>query len=299
MKKLLTTIFLCGGLATLFSCSNDESGYPLPSDITNVQAIPAPGSIMLSWDVPDDGNLKYVEVTYKIAETNKTYRKQISKFADTLQIDNLLQKYGSIDFTLQTFNPENTGGKVYKVSAQAEKALPTFGEPQKLKLNAASMYTNAPFTNRPLSALIDGDLATFFHSQWQTEVLLPHYIVIDLGEKVEAFSFKSTNANRDGDNSWQTVEIYGSDSYDPQAYFDGIKFINGNTIDLSGSGATLITTLTALPGTKAASYTSSIRSLEKPTRWLWFKATKTTDGVRPYFALAELEIYKYQIEDLE
>lgn len=299
MKKLLTTIFLCGGLAALFSCSNDESGYPLPSDIENIQAVPAPGSIMLSWDIPDDGNLKYVEVTYKIAEINKTYRKQISKFADTLQIDNLLQRYGSIDFTLQTFNPENTGGKVYHVSAQAEKALPTFGETQRLNLNAASMYTNAPFTTRPLSALIDGDLTTFFHSQWQTEVLLPHYIVIDLGEEVEAFGFKSTNTNRDGDNSWKTVEIYGSDSYDPQAYFDGIRFIHGNTIDLSEAGTTLITTLTDLPGAKSASYVSSPISLEKPARWLWFKVTQTTDGVRPFFALAELEIYKYQIVALE
>lgn len=299
MNKLVTTIFLYGGLAALLSCSNDEARYPQPSDIENIQAIPAPGSIMLSWDVPDDGNLKYVEVTYKIAEINKTYRKQISKFANTLQIDNLLQRYGSIDFTLQTFNPENAGGKEYHVSAQAEKALPTFGEPQKLKLNAASTYTNAPFTTRPLSALIDGDLTTFFHSQWQIEVLLPHYIVIDLGEEVEAFSFKSTNTNRDADNSWKTVEIYGSDSYDPQVYFDGIKLINGNTIDLSEAGTTLITTLTDLPGTKGTSYASPIISSEKSARWLWFKVTKTTDGVRPYFALAELEIYKYQIEALE
>lgn len=156
------------------------------------------------------------------------------------------------------------------------------------------------FTTRPLSALIDGDVATFFHSQWQTPVALPHYIVIDLGKEFSAFSFKSTNSNRANDRSWKTLNVYGSTGYDPEAFFDGVKFVDGNSVDISKGGATLLASYTDLPGTVSTIYTSEIVQAKAPVRWVWFEVTETTDGI-PYFALAELEIYKYTImspEDL-
>lgn len=33
MKKILMTICLIGGLAMLWSCSDDKDSYPVPSDI--------------------------------------------------------------------------------------------------------------------------------------------------------------------------------------------------------------------------------------------------------------------------
>ena len=162
------------------------------------------------------------------------------------------------------------------------------------------MYTNAPFTTRPLSALIDGDATTFFHSQWQTPVALPHYIVIDLGQEFSAFSFKSTNSNRAGDRSWKTLNVYGSSSYDPEAFFDGVRLVDGNSVDINEGGTTLLSSYADLPGTVGTIYTSEIISTKTPVRWVWFEVTETTDGIS-YFALAELEIYKYTImspEDL-
>ena len=42
MKKILMTICLIGGLAMLWSCSDDKDSYPVPSDIENLKATPAP-----------------------------------------------------------------------------------------------------------------------------------------------------------------------------------------------------------------------------------------------------------------
>ena len=157
------------------------------------------------------------------------------------------------------------------------------------------MYTNAPFTTRPLSALVDGNLTTFFHSKWQAPTVpLPHYIVLDLGEEVSVFGFKSTNTDRSSDRAWKTLHIYGSDSYDPTKFFDGVALVDGSTVDISQGGAKLITTLTDLPGATGAVYQSDVIKADQPIRWLWLETTETTDG-QQYFALAELELFKYSI----
>lgn len=120
MKRIVFVIICIYSVACgLMSCSEDEQSYPRPSDITDIKAIPAPGSIELKWKLPEDKNLKYVEVTYAISETGKSYRKQISIFADSLLVDNLSDSYGEINFRLQTYNEGNTGGNVFTVSAQA------------------------------------------------------------------------------------------------------------------------------------------------------------------------------------
>lgn len=295
MKRIIFVIVcIYCGVCGLISCAEDENKYPTPSDITDIKAISAPGSITLSWTLPEDENLKYVEISYTIPETGKAYRKQVSTFASSLLIDNLLHRYGEIEFKLQTYNEGNTGGNVFTVSARAESALPTYSNPEKIPLNASTMYTNAPFTTRPLSALIDNDAATFFHTQWQTPVALPHYIVIDLGQEFSAFSFKSTNSNRATDRSWKTLNVYGSSNYSPEMFFDGIEFVDGNSVDISKGGTALLASYTDLPGTASTIYTSEIVSANTPVRWLWFEVTETTDGIS-YFALAELEIYKYSI----
>ena len=46
MKKILMTICLIGGLAMLWSCSDDKDSYPVPSDIENLKATPAPGQTL-------------------------------------------------------------------------------------------------------------------------------------------------------------------------------------------------------------------------------------------------------------
>lgn len=293
MKKIIFIIVciycsVCG----LMSCSGDENKYPIPSDISDIKAESSPGSILLSWTLPEDENLKYVEINYTIPETGKAYRKQVSTLANSLLIDNLLHRYGEIEFKLQTYNAGNTGGNIFTISARAESALPIFSNPEKIPLNASAMYTNAPFTTRPFSALIDNDETTFFHTQWQTTVALPHYVIIDLGQAYNAFSFKSINSNRTQDGSWKTLKVYGSSSYDPERFFNGVDFVDGNSVDISEGGVVELASYTDLSGTPGETFNSEIISTNTPVRWLWFKVEETTNG-NPYFAMAELEIYKY------
>lgn len=116
MKRILfVVICILSGVCGLMSCSEDGNNYPFPSDITDIKATPGPGSITLSWTLPEDENLKYVEVNYTIPETGKVYRKQISTFASSLLVDNLLHRYGEIDFKIQTYNEGNTGGNVFTI----------------------------------------------------------------------------------------------------------------------------------------------------------------------------------------
>lgn len=288
MKKILMTLCLIGGLAILFSCSDDSSSYPTPTDIQDLKATPAPGQITLSWTLPEDANLYYVQVEYVVE--GKTYKKQVSQYANELVIDNLLQKYGEITFNVQVFNRGKTAGASHQITAQAEKANPSFGTPVRLDLDANKIWTNAPFPTRAIKFLVDGDITTFFHSQWQNPVEMPHYLVVDLGEEASAIKFRSTNTNRPADSAWKTIHLYTSDSYNPSEWFDGVKFVDGSSVDISQAGTHKETTLTELPDGVSVVYTSEIIPLSKPSRYLWFEVTETTKGT-PYFALGELELY--------
>lgn len=300
MKKIFMAIFLIGGLAMLSACSDDNESYPVPSDITNLTATPGPGQVTLNWTTPEDGNLYYVQVEYSIGATGKTYQKQVSQYANGIVIDNLLQKYGEIDFKVQVFNKGYTAGASHQITSQAEKATPIFGTPIKMTIDPKKIWTNAPFPTRKVDFLVDGllDDNHFFHTQWTTLVEMPHYLVIDLGEEVSAIKFRSTNTGRANDSSWKTINIYTSDSYDPTSWFNGVDFVNGNSVDISQAGTRLETTVTDIPGGVTEVFNSEIIPLSKPSQYVWFEVTETAKGT-PYFAIAELEIYQCSMIALE
>lgn len=55
MKRILfVVICILSGVCGLMSCSEDGNNYPFPSDITDIKATPGPGSITLSWTLPED-----------------------------------------------------------------------------------------------------------------------------------------------------------------------------------------------------------------------------------------------------
>lgn len=302
MKRTLMTICLIGGLAMLWSCNDDKVSYPVPSDIENLKATPAPGQITLSWTNPADENLYYVQIEYTIEALGKSYTKQVSQYSSEFVLDNIFNKYGEINFTVQAFNRGNMAGPVHQISAQAEKAAPTFGTPEKLTLSADGIWTNAPFPTRKVDFLIDGntDANHFFHSQWSTVVKLPHYLVFDLGEEVDCFQFRLTNNTRTNatDSYPHTINIYASDSYDPEEWFDGKEFIDGDLIDVTKEGGPhMETKVTDLPDGQGDVYTSENIPLSEPFRYLWFEVTEVSgpDGTntdKQYFSLAEFEIFK-------
>lgn len=117
MKKIGLYILGAAALFNLASCTDANeyemeipSGNELPTDISNVRALAAPGQIILKWDVPADSNYFYVQTTYTDPSTKKLVNKKASVYSDSLLIDNMLLRYGEIEFTVQTFSKTLTGG---------------------------------------------------------------------------------------------------------------------------------------------------------------------------------------------
>ena len=302
MKRLFFILCICSAAIGFISCSDDEGkSYPLPSDILNVKAIAAPGEVKLEWDLPADKNFKCVQVTYSIPELGKSFLKQVSPYTNSIVIGGLLQKYGPMEFSLQTFNEGKQGGSVLTVSAQAEKALPQIVN-VKIPLNPATMYTSAPApaATRSIAFLVDGNVAdpTNFFGTIATGITLPHYIVVDLGEKVSEFYFKTYNAVRPADVNiaWKTMKLYGSDEYVVEEFFDGVNPVNGNVVDMTKANAQYIGEYMNEGAAKYVFQSDKI-ALEKPARWLWFAVTAVhqtaTSDVKPFFLMQELEVFKY------
>lgn len=84
----------------------------------------------------------------------------------------------------------------------------------------------------PASQAIDGDIDTFWHSEWgDYEAPLPHYLQIDLGAVEEITGFIYTPRQDGQENglilSW---EFYGSDSMsEPDMLIDSGSFASGTS----------------------------------------------------------------------
>lgn len=160
-------LFIISLLACVFgfySCSDDDTSIPTPSEIANIEAVPGAGSVTLYWDLPADTNLMYVKVTYVNPESKEHFAKLISRYNDSLVIDNLLKRYGNITYTLQTFNEKETAGTVYTVDAQsdaASKIAVLNGNSEAVNLTIDQLFTNAQESSEgALTNLLDGVVAS-------------------------------------------------------------------------------------------------------------------------------------------
>jgi hypothetical protein len=82
----------------------------------------------------------------------------------------------------------------------------------------------------PASQAIDGDIDTFWHSEWgDYEAPLPHYLQIDLGAAEEITGFIYTPRQDGQENGWILEwEFYGSDSMsEPGTLIDSGSFASG------------------------------------------------------------------------
>jgi len=105
MKKILLGLCVILGLINMIGCSSDEK-YPMPTSIdqNSLSAEAKAGAIKLKWTVPADSNYYYVKVTYTLPEDGKKCMRLASVNSDTMLVDNLLHRYGDINFTLQPCN---------------------------------------------------------------------------------------------------------------------------------------------------------------------------------------------------
>lgn len=284
MKYISCWLLTIASVIFLGACS-EESTPPTSLDKSSITTQSGPGSVTIYWDIPDEANYYYVRVNYSTPDDGDCM-KTASIYSDSLLIDNLLARYGSIDFAVCTVSRDGTEGNTYHISAQADPAESTIEiiSETELTLSADGLYTdNQESTEGPIANLIDGDESTYFHMNWSNPSAFPHYIVVDVQKEISSFRFAYTTRNNSNNDNPKTMNIYGSSSFD-------------ETYDPEANGATLIAELddSVLPS-GVTSYTSDNFITEGSYRYIWFEVTSSYSGSN-WIALAELSITELETE---
>lgn len=218
-------------------------------DASTITATPGEGTVTLGWNIPEGANYHYIRVTYTHPETGKLHTRLASIHSSSIVIDDLMRRFGEIEFSLTPVTKQGAEGSTHKISATS-LALPTtvsFREKTQIAFNT----TNADDTRRNTSdvwlstshnsgsdgggasALVDGNEASFWHGNWAQVRQNPNYIVVDLKEAVYAMDFKmlgrmGTNVpNKDAPRQF---DVYGVNTFDGTAFLAdpaGIETKNG------------------------------------------------------------------------
>ena len=177
MKKILLGLCVILGLINMIGCSSDEK-YPMPTSIdqNSLSAEAKAGAIKLKWTVPADSNYYYVKVTYTLPEDGKKCMRLASVNSDTMLVDNLLHRYGDINFTLQPCNRAGEASQSCSIMAQALPALKQIKTDRNpITLSAKQLYTDdqesseGPIANGAVLRLS----LTILWSTWVKRMLCP------------------------------------------------------------------------------------------------------------------------------
>jgi len=285
MKKIILSLVCLLAVGVFSSCSKDDNGpAPTSLDAATLRYDKAPGAVILRWNIPQDANYKYIRVTYQVPGEDHTRLRLASVYSDSILIDNLMARYGEIEYSLQPVSAEGAEGQVAKITAQAGEATKTVKQTFKdlLKIDAQHVWTDAPEASEgPLSALVDGNESNFFHMNWHNPAPFPHYIVFDLGEPRTALQFRYVCRDNNGKDNPKEMDVLVSDAFE-------------NTADYyaNETGARKVASFASLPGDKKAVYeTSRTIKSDKPFRYVWFKIKSSTSG-RNFVAMAEWQVFK-------
>jgi len=281
INKVLLSLVV---FASLFSACDDKidhfeyEGYTQKAqtvDVSKLSYDSLPGSIKLRWDTTGI-KYEYMKVSYIDPSDQKTVTAVVSKYCDSLLVENTLRKYGDYDFSFQAFNSLNKGGSIVTFKARSGRA-PAVITVNKTKVNLTvdQLSTNDQEPSEgPIGNLIDNNPNTFFHTRWSSpQKPLPQYIQIDFKEDHEDFAiwYKNRNGSQ-----------VGPQSFDLQISQDGNQW---ETVKTVNSG---------LPSASGAEYTSDVVQPGKKFRYFRLNVTKTF-GDRNYFNMAELAFYDAQV----
>lgn len=287
MNLIKKIAFILLVMVLLGSCESDDIAPVNPSAINNIQTEALPGAIKISWVREEPVTYEYVKVTYYDFLKEKDMMRLASSFSDTILIPNTRAKYGDYKFSLQPISITKNAGQVYEVTGVSGSAPITVSvvDAKPITLDPEKLYTDAPeATEGPISNLVDGDNNSFFHSSWSVDYgPMPHYIVVDLGKKVNGLSFSYVTRNHsNAANHPSELNIYVSNSFD-----------NYNT-----ENAVHVDELSNLPNSASQSFDSENYTLNDDYQYVWFEVKKT-HGNSTYFAIAELSISELILEIID
>ena len=100
--------------------------------------------------------------------------------------------------------------------------VPDVSKLKAVALKESMLTSNSPAAEGSIANLLDGDVATYFHSDYSGAVAPPHYLQVALGEEKTAFSFSFTARSSGGNGTPAQIDLYGS--------IDGTTFSKISTI---------------------------------------------------------------------
>lgn len=286
MKKTFI-IAMAVTLGLMASCKKEDLG-PRPTDIeaSSITSEPTPGGVMLKWAVPSDSNYRYIRVNYKTPEMEKEATRMASVYADGMLVDNLLARYGEIEFKLTPVSTTGVEGTTQTIKAQAQakpkttKITDDAAVEVKLANPSGDIFVSDPHIGEgSKEALVDHNEVSYYHENWSSPKPLPHYIVYKLPKALKAFHFYMKSRNHVNRTNPKAMDILVSDSF------------NGS-FDPEANKAVKLRTLTGLPDAQAAAYTSPAMLADKDYQYVWFKINEIHN--RGFSAIAELHVFSHK-----
>ncbi|MDO4164686.1 MAG: discoidin domain-containing protein [Bacteroides sp.] len=286
VKNVRYMIAATGLLACLTGCSDNLETFevtgsgnaPVAIAQSSVTSEALPGQIKLSWTAPAEGDYDYLQIKYHDPRADEDVCLIASQYTTEMLIDETRARYGDYSFYFQTFNAAHEGSAVTEVKAQSGAAPSTQTEVSRTKvaLTASQLSTNAQEPSEgPISNLVDGNVNNFFHTRWSSpQIDLPHYIQINFNEAHEDFAIKYYN--RASSNT------------------DGRVTVAELQISNDGENWETVETISGMPTSSGASYTSDFVTPGKSFTYFRFLVTSTSRG--KYFHMAEFEFYDVEVE---
>ncbi len=212
-------------------------------------------SLVVTWGTPQEGNTK-VELTY-INGDGVAVTKTNLPGEETTVIRNWESES---EMTYRSFYiPEETAIDTF-AAAPSSVILPTFIEFKGEKIDNASweiidFSTEEPAEGAPnglASAAIDGDLGTFWHTQWSGgNPGYPHFFTVDLHDVIKINRLDMFR--RQGDDRGQT-------RFQIETSLDGVNYTNQGSFDYDATSNSQSYQLPSLPMARYIRYTATAGS---------------------------------------
>lgn len=292
MRKIF--LYACAGALILFAytgCQKEDSGpLPVNIDASSLAVESQEGAVKISWKIPEAANYKYIRVTYRHPGTGKEHRRLASVYADHIVIDNLLKRYGPIEFKLVPVTEKGLEGEVRTVTAEA-RALPKItkiitSSKKQMTVDPTHIWASNPQNDQEgqVASLVDDDYSTILHFSWSSPKPFPHYIVMKMPDPVQTLSFflkNRTHANNN--NRPKSMNLWVSAAFD------------GTTFRPSDFSAHKVAEFRGMPEGSGTEVVSPGYLLPSPIQYVWFEVLEP-HGNQQWFSVAEIKLYQYKTE---
>lgn len=246
MNKVFKYSYLAlAAMLAFSSCKKDDMGPAATNlDASTIMATPGVGTVTLSWNIPDGANYQYIRVNYTHPETGKLHTRLASIHSTNIVIDDLMRRFGEIEFSLTPVTKDGAEGTTHKVSATAQplpittsfkdKTQITFSTAQNGTYDATSDVWVSSSEARwadggGVAAMVDGNVATYMHGSYSAPKAMPNYFVFDLKTQVYGLDFKIDGRQGNPKDAPKQYDVYGVNTFDGAAFlanYAGVETLN-------------------------------------------------------------------------